>query len=41
MRQELAICKVAVLDLVMATLEGSKDSHTTGKGEEVPPNVVR
>ena len=40
MRQELAIYKVVVLTRVMATHEGSKDSHTAGGGEEVPLNVA-
>ena len=41
MRQELAICKVAVSAQVMATYEGSKDSHTTGGGEEVSPSIPK
>ena len=41
MRQELVIFKVAVSAQVMATYEGSEDSHTMGGGEEVSPSIVR
>ena len=41
MRQELAICKVTVSARVMDTHESSKDSHTMGGGEDVPPNAAK
>ena len=41
MRQELAICKAVISVLVMATHEGSKDSHTMGGGEEVSPSTAK
>ena len=41
MRQELAICKATVSAWVMATHEGSKDSHNTDGGEEVSPSTAR
>ena len=41
MRQELAICKVAVSAQVMATHEDSKDYHTTGGGEVVSPCIAK
>ena len=41
LRQELSICKAMILAQVIATHEGSKDSHNTGGGEEVSPNTAK
>ena len=41
MRQELAIYKATVSTRVMATHEGSEDSHTMGGGEKVSPSTTR
>ena len=40
MRQKLAICKFVVLTWVMATHEGTEDSHTIGEGEEMSPSTT-
>ena len=41
MRQDLAICKATVSARVMATHEGSEDSHTMGGREEVSSSTIR